>query len=776
MKKFQLTIKRTPIAAAVAAAMLLTSAQSGAINITDRTEPIPTYSEIQQGGTEGNAVMDVFGNPYLRLTIAAKSDGNKYEYAVSTAESVDTQQRISTIRLKAPDYISISSDTSESAVNAVKGSTIELGNSEGSGANAVRISSTSDGLRAAYDANPSFGADTLITIQAKNIDISSKGSSIISKDKALVELNADRIEINSQGQDKASIVAHANGRVRLNADHIEIHSSSGTAIDVNQQIYAGSVNNTEIVIGNKNGDGVVIIDGDIFFNSGTGSRPLYVDVPISIAFNGPESSWTGNARLLYLTDTNNPDYDEKYYSTSGLKISLSNGAQWTPSLINKSTSSVNNEEYTSESQAINFLTLSGGIINLNKGAGQVVEIEQLSGSGGVFNFEAEVDADRSIIETGKIHIEKIDPSAAGTPHFDVNYTGITADDLTDIQDQMTKLANNSVVIDEGSASQTHVVAEGNLRGKVTLDISSDGTLSEVRTAPNMKLANLSSVNALNLVHWRSEINHLTKRMGDVRTSAADSGSWARVYGGESRWGNGNSVEMKRASVQVGVDARINSSWLLGGAFSYSDSDADLADGEAEGDAYGLAAYATYLADNGAYVDLIGRYGYLKSDVSTGNMSIDNASHAFSLSVEGGHQFRFVNDRGYVEPQVELTYGYVRGDDEVATNGVRIRQDDFQSLVARVGVRTGFDLPERAGTFYAALSYSYDFLGEAEAEASQNNLSAALREDLGGGWVSYGIGAQFRIGDNVFAYGELERTSGGKVDNPYLFNCGVRWNF
>lgn len=772
MKKFQLTIKRTPIAAAVAAAMLLTSVQSGAINITDRTEPIPTYSEIQEGGTEGNAVMDVFGNPYLRLTIAAKSDGNKYEYAVSTAESVDTQQRISTIRLKAPDYISISSDTSESAVNAVKGSTIELGNSEGSGANAVYISSTSDGLRAAYDANPSFGADTLITIQAKNIDISSKGSSIISKDKALVELNADRIEINSQ--DKASIVAHAKGEVSLNADHIEIHSSSGTAIDVNQGNQQAG--NTKIDIGNENSDGVVIIDGDIFFNSGTGSKPLYVDVPISIAFNGPESSWTGNARLLYLTDTNNPGYDKKYYSTSGLKISLSNGAQWTPTLINKSTSSVNDKEYTSESQAINFLTLSGGVINLNKGAEQVVEIEQLSGSGGVFNFEAEVDADRSTIETGKIHIKKIDSSAVGTPHFDVNYTGITADDLTDIQDQMKTLAENSVVIDEGSASQTHVVEEGNLRGKVTLDISSDGTSSEVRTAPNMKLADLSSVNALNLVHWRSEINHLTKRMGDVRTSAADSGSWARVYGGKSRWGDGNSVEMKRASVQVGVDARINGNWLLGGAFSYTDSDADLADGEAEGDAYGLAAYATYLADNGAYVDLIGRYGYLKSDVSTGNMSIDNASHAFGLSVEGGRQFRFVNDRGYVEPQIELTYGYVRGDDKVATNGVRIRQDDFQSLVARVGVRTGFDLPERAGTFYAALSYSYDFLGEAEAEASQNNLSATLREDLGGGWVSYGIGAQFRIGDNVFAYGELERTSGGKVDNPYLFNCGVRWNF
>ena len=265
-------------------------------------------------------------------------------------------------------------------------------------------------------------------------------------------------------------------------------------------------------------------------------------------------------------------------------------------------------------------------------------------------------------------------------------------------------------------------------------------------------------------------------MGDVRTSAASSGSWARVYGGESRWGNGSRVEMTHASIQVGGDARVSPNWLLGGAFSYTNSEADLTRGEAEGDVYSLAAYATYLAENGTYVDLIGRYGYLKSDIRSGNMAIDNASHAFSLSVEGGHQFRFLRDRGYVEPQVELTYGYVHGDNAVASNGVRIRQDDFQSLVTRVGLRTGFDFPERAGTFYATLSYSYDFLGEAKATATQDAQSVSLREDLGGGWVSYGIGAQFRISDNTFAYGELERNTGGDVDEPYLFNCGVRWNF
>ena len=200
------------------------------------------------------------------------------------------------------------------------------------------------------------------------------------------------------------------------------------------------------------------------------------------------------------------------------------------------------------------------------------------------------------------------------------------------------------------------------------------------------------------------------------------------------------------------------------------------DNGAEGDSYTLAAYATYLADNGVFVDVIGRVGHLKNDVTAGNMAVDTSSMAYSLSVESGHQFRFIEDRAYVEPQVELTYGFMSGDDATASNGVYLDQDDYQSLVTRVGVRAGFDFPEKAGTIYAMVSYSYDFLGDADAVASQGGVSENLTESLGGGWVSYGIGAQVKLGDSAFAYGELERTSGGDVVNPYLFNCGVRWVF
>lgn len=230
--------------------------------------------------------------------------------------------------------------------------------------------------------------------------------------------------------------------------------------------------------------------------------------------------------------------------------------------------------------------------------------------------------------------------------------------------------------------------------------------------------------------------------------------------------------MQTTTVQVGGDARVGD-WIVGGAFSYSDSSYDLDNGD--GDLYSLAVYGTRTFEKGSYVDFVARYGYIKNDIQAGNMDVDFDSNAFSLSVEGDHTFKFM-ERAYVEPQIEVTYGFAQGDDATASNGVKIEQDDYQNLITRIAFRTGFDFPNEAGTIYAHASYSYDFLGEADGTASQNGLRASLDEDLGGGWVTYGIGGQFRMGESTFAYGELERSTGGDVDNPWAFNVGLRHLF
>ena len=599
---------------------------------------------------------------------------------------------------------------------------------------------------------------------------SEKNSAIVATQKGEINLEAKRIDISSQ--ENSAILATQEGKINLEAKRIDISSQEKTVIELN--------NKSEVTIGNQDVmDSIVTINGDILFKSSKIEEKYnYVDATANIVLNGSESFWKGNACIAYPEFFDDIPYvDPAYKTVTGLNISLLNGAQWTPKLIKDEIINIEGEPFVWKSQAINVLTLSDGVINLTEGTEQVVVIEKLKGTGGIFNIKAEVMKDDFNITSGKLRVKEIETSVnTRIPHFDVHYFGITSDDLTDVSNQMKMLVENSIDVSEGSSTQTHIIEEGRLRGRVILYLNSDGTMSPIQIEQNTNIADYRNINALGLVQWRSENNHITKRFGDIRSSVDRPGVWTRLYGGKSHWGNGNGVDMKYTSIHIGSDVRVDGNWLIGGGLGYTDSDVDLLKGDARGEVFSLSTYATYLSDSGAYLDLIGSYGYLKNDASMGNMKIDIGSNALSFSVEGGYQYYFLNNKAYIEPQIGVTYGVVFGDVVTASNGVRIDQKDFQSFITRVGVRTGFEFPEKAGTLYALLSYSYDHIGRAEAMATYKNLKEDLRDELGNGWLSYGLGAQFKLGNNIFARGELERTTGGEIGNPYLFNVGIHWNF
>lgn len=629
------------------------------------------------------------------------------------------------------------------------------------------------------DAKTSYDAVSAVT-DGSRVDIQANHSVIINSESAglwaqsntqyeqtpansaTINITADEIFINAA---QSAVIAFSNSRVNLNANRIELKSQSGTALDVRGY--------SVVNVGNADGTGTVVINGDIGFetpgaheNSGT-----IIDAYVNVYLNGPDSSWKGNVYALYPKDAEQDgEQNPSLVSSSNLKVTLADGAQWTPRTITPSDDVTDKGvKVHKKYQPLNHLTLSGGVINLTEGASQVVKVENLAGTGGTINAVAAEE--NGTLSSSRIEIGTVD-QGENSPALAVKYKGITADQIT--EENAKGLKAVAIIDDNQSIATTETVDEGDINGQWKRETAADGT-STTTVSANTKLADYSSVNAMALVQWRNEINHLTKRLGDIRASESAIGAWARVYGGASEWGGSDEVDMDHTTIQVGGDYRVSSNWIVGGAFSYTDSDANLVNGSAEGESYSLAAYATWLSEKGSYLDVIARYGYLKNDIYAGNMVLDTSSNAFSLSLEGGHQFRFM-EQAYIEPQIELTYGFISGDDATASNGVKIAQDDYQNFITRVGVRTGFDLPEKAGTVYAMLSYSYDFMGDADGTASKGALRQDISEDLGGGWVTYGIGAQFRLGDQAYAYGELERTSGGDVVNPYLFNVGLRWNF
>lgn len=68
--------------------------------------------------------------------------------------------------------------------------------------------------------------------------------------------------------------------------------------------------------------------------------------------------------------------------------------------------------------------------------------------------------------------------------------------------------------------------------------------------------------------------------------------------------------------------------------------------------------------------------------------VRGCTKAASISAEYSWNLHF-NDFASVEPQVELTYGTVMGDDLTASNDVKIEQYDVDSFIGRIGVRGGF---------------------------------------------------------------------------------------
>lgn len=603
--------------------------------------------------------------------------------------------------------------------------------------------------------------------------------------------NAARVTIQSRDvsitADNQAVMAFSNSTINISATN-NIYIQGASAIDTR--------GNSLININADNQAQRVTLIGDVVFETPNAPGDAQnsgniINSEVNINLTSAESSWNGRAYQYYrvqngdgtYTDVENVELNADPYvgNVTDFVLNMSNGATWTvtgDSFVNTANVSEGSAIILSENaEALNAQTvaLNDGTISLQT-TQQRMSVNSLSGTGGTVNVATSAN-DGGGFTTATLTVVSVDSTAGTLPSLAVKYTGINADDLTNPEADMKTLGEQSIKLTEGEhIAQVRTVEEGDIRGSVTQTVDEDGTVTGTTTAANVKLADYSSLNAMSLVQWRNEINHLTKRLGDIRAAEGTIGAWARVYGGESQWGSGNEVEMDHTTIQVGGDYRVNNHWIVGGAFSYTDSDADLAKGAATGDSYSLAAYATYMADGGSFLDLIARYGYLKNDIDSGNMSLETGSSAFSLTAEMGHTFRFMEERAYIEPQVEFTYGFVSGDDDTASNGVKIEQDDFQSFVTRVGVRTGFDFPKKAGTIYGMVSYSYDFLGDADGMASEGNLRQALSEDLGGGWVSYGIGAQVMFGKSSYFYGELERTSGGEVDNPYLFNAGVRITF
>ena len=113
-----------------------------------------------------------------------------------------------------------------------------------------------------------------------------------------------------------------------------------------------------------------------------------------------------------------------------------------------------------------------------------------------------------------------------------------------------------------------------------------------------------------------------------------------------------------------------------------------------------------MAENGQFVDLIAKYSRLSNDFTVNKDAMAGSfdNNAFRVIAEYGSHWN-LNDVGFLEPQAELTYGKVLGETFTANNGVKVGQEGFESLIARLGVRGGASRIRRALCTHALRCYT-----------------------------------------------------------------------
>lgn len=454
-----------------------------------------------------------------------------------------------------------------------------------------------------------------------------------------------------------------------------------------------------------------------------------------------------------------------------MKVTLSDGAHWemtsdsfanTLQLTDGGYVTVNEEVKKFNASEV---ALENGVINLQGSSDQQIKINTLSGTGDV-NVKATTEDGMSLTTP------KLTAAGGAETKLNVNVTGLNADDIVDPEAAMKSL-------DEGltltGVEKVQNIAEGDVNGAISQIIDAEGKAQAVTISENTKLDAFGSVAALNAVAWRHELNSVSKRMGELRDAPEGVGAWARLYGSEMEYGDQN-IESQNTTIQIGSDYKIGQ-WTVGATVGYTDGESDYDRGSSDNEAWNFGVYGTWFAENGQYVDLIAKYSRLSQDFKLDTMKGDYDNNAFVISAEYGWHLP-VMEIGFIEPQVELTYGRIMGKDFTTGNGVEIEQDDFDSFIGRLGVRAGIKCPGDWGTVYARASVVHDFDGEFDATARSLKTSATadIYEDLGGTWGEFGIGANINFTKNTYMYVDAEITSGGEVDENYRWNIGVRHNF
>lgn len=602
---------------------------------------------------------------------------------------------------------------------------------------------------------------SILKAEAENLSIKGSDYAIYAKDRVDAQLNATG-DINISGSNYA-ISANKNTDIQLKTGQnlnilsdtwgivsfdSTVNAQAEKAINIRGKVWTSG---GHITVGKDSSTLQTVINGDL-----TAKNNGY----IAAFVNNAGSSFTGNTTDAHWQDVNTRDAGNK-----GIHLTLNDGSVW------------NDFDYDS---TIQVLDTSKAKVDMQDDKFRGLFIGTLKGDKSTFNMD--IDAGTNTNNSDRLYIAGTHSGnhyiTLNNVNADGNTDGAAGTVLVSVKDEQGNFFANDR---EGSLYWNKYTLDK--QDSATDGYTKDWYLKKVEFIPSKPTTSVDVVDAtqrLAFANW-VEDDKLMQRMGDLRYETNnEAGVWMRVKGGKY---SGDGFSNRHTMYQLGYDDVVKENEKLkryqGVAFSYNDGKNSFNRGSGKMKAKSIGFQSTDLRKKGHYLDLGFKIYNADSDFTVFDTEGKKITGAFdntgiSLSAEYGRK-KYLDEHWSIEPQAQLTLGYLGGARYTTSNGIHVSQSDPNSVLGRIGCNFMYDMDEK-NTVYLKANWLHQFAGNYGVTLTNGNDSLRIDNHDHDTWFEYGFGFACMIGKNNHLYADVERSTGGSLRKDWQWNAGMFWTF
>ncbi|MDY3957459.1 MAG: autotransporter outer membrane beta-barrel domain-containing protein [Allisonella histaminiformans] len=437
---------------------------------------------------------------------------------------------------------------------------------------------------------------------------------------------------------------------------------------------------------------------------------------------------------------------------------------------------------TGDSTLTDLELSNNALLDMGKDSGKFssLKVNKLDGDKGKINMD--IDASTNTNNSDRLYIAGTHTGnhyiTLNNVNADSNNDGAAGTVLVSVKDEQGNFFANDK---EGSLYWNKYTLDK--QDSATDGYTKDWYLKKVEFIPSKPTTSVDAVDAtqrLAFANW-VEDDKLMQRMGDLRNETNnEEGVWVRVKGGKY---SGDGFSNRHTMYQLGYDDVVKNTDKLkryqGVAFSYDDGKNSFNRGSGKLKAKSIGFYSTDLRNKGHYLDLALKIYDADSDFTVFDTEGKKITGAFdntgiSLSAEYGRK-KYLDEHWSIEPQAQLTLGYLGGASYTTSNGIHVSQSDPNSVLGRIGCNFKYDMDEK-NTVYLKVNWLHQFAGNYGVTLTNGNDSLRIDNHDHDTWFEYGLGFACMTGKNNYLYADVERSTGGSLRKNWQWNAGMFWTF